>query len=191
MGRKKKRPTPNSLSIGLIIKGWSSYFFLEVGAGPLPAFAAAQRAFIAAASLALTSGETTRFFFPAAFAAGAFGAAAAATGTATGTFTYSEVGYFRFGPAGVYDDTFTAIDQSTDCTNDFSNTAVGGKYGCKFGNAAATPYFGRFIPDHFAVTPGSPVAACTVHPAVSGSYTPVDFSYWAAGLLDRLRRHPG
>ena len=114
---------------------------------------------------------------------GAFGAAAAASGTATGSFTYSEVGYFRFNTAGVYDDTFTVIDQPTDCTNDFSNTAVAsgvdaGKYGCKFGNTAATPYFGRFIPDHFAVTPGSSVAACTLHPAASGSYTPVDFSYF-------------
>ncbi len=109
---------------------------------------------------------------------GAFGAAAGATGSATGTFTYSEVGYFRFSAAGVYDDTFTVVDQSTDCTNDFSNAAVAGKYGCKFGNAAATSYFGRFIPDHFAIAPGLPVAACTVHPAASGSYTPVDFSYF-------------
>lgn len=114
---------------------------------------------------------------------GAFGTAAVASGTATGSFTYSEVGYFRFNTAGVYDDTFTVIDQPTDCTNDFSNTAVAsgvdaGKYGCRFGNTAATPYFGRFIPDHFAVAPGTPVAACTVHPAASGSYTPVDFSYF-------------
>ena len=75
-GSIMKRPMPNSLSIGLIIESRGSYLFLEVGEGPLPAFAAAQRAFIAAASFALTSGETTRFFFPVAFAALAFGAGA-------------------------------------------------------------------------------------------------------------------
>ena len=75
-GSKMKRPMPNSLSIGLIIESRGSYLFLEVGEGPLPAFAAAQRAFIAAASFALTSGEKTRFFFPVAFAALAFGAGA-------------------------------------------------------------------------------------------------------------------
>ena len=54
-----KRPMPKRMSIGLIIKVWSLDYFFAVGAGPLPAFAAAQRAFIAAASLALISGETT------------------------------------------------------------------------------------------------------------------------------------
>lgn len=82
--------------------------------------------------------------------AGSFSAAAVATGVASGSaFSYGEVGYFNFGIDGVYDDTFTAVDQASDCTNDFSNALVGGKYGCKFGNTAATTYFGRFIPDHF------------------------------------------
>ena len=86
---------------------------------------------------------------------GAFGAADSA-GLATGSsFTYNEVGYFKVDAEGVYDDTFTAIDSATgDCTNDFSNTLVGGKYGCKFGNTAASAFFGRFIPDHFGVTSG-------------------------------------
>lgn len=84
---------------------------------------------------------------------GTFGAANGATGAATGAaFSYDDVGYFRLNADGVYDDTYTAVDQSADCTNDFSNTAVGGKYGCKFGNVAATGYFGRFIPDHFTTT---------------------------------------
>lgn len=94
---------------------------------------------------------------------GTFGVAV--SGVASGTsFTYSEVGYLRFAAAGIYDDTFTAVDQSSDCTNDFSNALdASGKYGCKFGNDAATVYFGRFIPDHFdtAVTQG-----CT-----AGGYT--------------------
>lgn len=83
---------------------------------------------------------------------GSFDAASAGTGVATGTtFTYSEVGYFNFDINGVYDDGFTAVDQPGDCTNDFSNTLVGGKYGCKFGNTSATSYFGRFIPDRFGL----------------------------------------
>lgn len=90
--------------------------------------------------------------------AGTFGAASVATGIASGSaFSYGEVGYFRLNAGGVYDDSFTAVDPATDCTSDFSNTATGGKFGCKFGNTAATAYFGRFVPDHFdtTVTPAS------------------------------------
>jgi MSHA biogenesis protein MshQ len=93
---------------------------------------------------------------------GTFAAADAATGSATGSsFTYNEVGYFRFKSNGVYDDSFSAVDSANgDCTNDFSNVAVGGEYGCKFGNVAASSYFGRFIPDHFAITLPVLTAAC-------------------------------
>ncbi|MBI5784239.1 MAG: LamG domain-containing protein [Rhodocyclales bacterium] len=96
--------------------------------------------------------------------AGAFSAGNVLTGISSGAaFAYNEVGYFRFAPFGVIDIGFTAIDQPDDCTDDFSNTAVGGKFGCKFGNLANTDYFGRFIPHHFdtAVTQG-----CT-----AGSFT--------------------
>jgi MSHA biogenesis protein MshQ len=93
--------------------------------------------------------------------AGVFGGADLATGIATGTFTYAEVGYFNFMADGVYDDSFSAVDSgSGDCTDDFSNVAVSGKYGCKFGNVAASSYFGRFIPDHFAITLPVLTAAC-------------------------------
>ncbi len=93
--------------------------------------------------------------------AGGFAAADPASGAATGAaFTYSEVGYFRFQPYGVFDNSFTGVDQpggcratdSCDCAaapNNFSNAAIGGRYGCDFGNTASTVYFGRFIPDHF------------------------------------------
>ena len=84
--------------------------------------------------------------------AGTFGAASAATGNGANgaAFTYSEVGYFRFDADGVVDDTFTTVDNTqSDCIgNSSSNAAVGGKYGCNIGNAVS-PYFGRFIPDHF------------------------------------------
>ncbi|CAG7857109.1 hypothetical protein MCAMS1_01833 [biofilm metagenome] len=93
---------------------------------------------------------------------GSFSAAAPATGIATGSaFTYSEVGYFRFTANGIYDVSFTSVDSIVnDCTNDFSNNLVSGLYGCYFGNITATNYFGRFIPDHFAITPGSALPSC-------------------------------
>ncbi len=102
-------------------------------------------------------------------------AASAATGNgASGSaFTYDEVGYFRFKPQGVYDNTFTTYSSDLangDCTNDASNILASGKYGCKFGNTAATSYFGRFIPDHFVISMVTLTNAC-----VSG--TP--FSYFS------------
>ncbi|WP_262967015.1 DUF6701 domain-containing protein [Methylobacter psychrophilus] len=94
---------------------------------------------------------------------GDFDGADPVNGTATGSiFTYSEVGYFNLATNGVYDDSFTAEDSAVnDCTDDFSNSLVGGKVGCKFGNTAETTYFGRFIPDHFDITPGSITPACS------------------------------
>lgn len=84
---------------------------------------------------------------------GSFGVAT--SGVATGNaFTYSEVGNFGLNANAVYDTTFTNVDPSSDCTNDFSNALVGGKYGCKIGSNAVAQTtgssgFGRFIPDHF------------------------------------------
>jgi hypothetical protein len=92
-------------------------------------------------------------------ASGSFGAANASTGVASGNFTYSEAGYFTLNTDAVYDQSFTAVDQPGDCTADYSNTLVNGKYGCYFGNAATTA-FGRFVPDHFAITAGSVTPAC-------------------------------
>lgn len=112
---------------------------------------------------------------------GSFGAADSLTGMASGSaFTYTEVGYFLLHANGVYDDTFSVgVDSSgVDCSADFSNTSIGGKYGCKFGNTVATRYFGRFSPDHFAITPVTFSAACTTHPAASVGYTPTDFTYF-------------
>lgn len=85
--------------------------------------------------------------------AGTFAPANPATGAAQGTsFTYGEVGNFQFLSRGVLDETFTAVDQPGDCSNDFSNTLIGGRYGCKFGNTAATSNFGRFTPEHFMLS---------------------------------------
>lgn len=91
---------------------------------------------------------------------GSFSAANAAAGTTSGQFTYSEVGYFRFNDNGLYDNSFTFVDQASgDCTGNFSNTPSNGKIGCYFGNAQ-TAYFGRFVPDHFAITPVATTPAC-------------------------------
>jgi MSHA biogenesis protein MshQ len=116
---------------------------------------------------------------------GSFGNANAATGIATASgFAYSEVGYFRFAANGMYDDSFTAVDSATgDCTADFSNTAVGGKYGCNFGNAAQTSYFGRFIPDHFDVAVGTQGAMAPACLAGSFTYTGQAMGYTTAPTL--------
>jgi MSHA biogenesis protein MshQ len=94
---------------------------------------------------------------------GSFSAGAGTGGVATGTaFTYSEVGYFRMAPFAIYDEDFGAVDAvKGDCFGSTNlgtddpvadpNVAVGGMLGCYFGSAA-TPYLGRFIPDHFAMT---------------------------------------
>lgn len=89
---------------------------------------------------------------------GSFSTADPAAGIATGsTFNYSEVGLLRFTTQGIYDDSYTSTDQgSSDCTDDFSNTVVSGKVGCKFGNTANTPFIGRFTPDHFDVALNTP-----------------------------------
>jgi MSHA biogenesis protein MshQ len=63
---------------------------------------------------------------------GVFPAADPLTGTATATdaFSYNEVGSFRLAAQGLYDDSFAAVDIANgDCTDDFSNALVGGRYG--------------------------------------------------------------
>jgi MSHA biogenesis protein MshQ len=98
---------------------------------------------------------------------------------AASSATYSEVGYLYLAAGAFRDTTYTAVDGSTDCAS--GNTSVtlsGGKYGCVIGNTAALT-LGRFIPDRFTVAPGTPTAACTVHPAASAGYTPTHFTYFS------------
>lgn len=91
--------------------------------------------------------------------AGSFGAASAGFASSN-DMTYSEAGYFRLAANGVTDNSFASVDASNgDCTLDYSNSAVGGKIGCYFGNETATGYFGRFVPDHFDITPNTPAFA--------------------------------
>jgi len=93
----------------------------------------------------------------------------ASASVATGNFTYSEVGNFRFNgyaPAtdatsarGIYDDTWTGVDQGAEngcVAGSYSNTKdANGKYGCLFGLTANSAVFGRFVPDHFALVSGA------------------------------------
>jgi MSHA biogenesis protein MshQ len=118
------------------------------------------------------------------------GFGAAVGGTASGSaFTYSEVGNFVIGINGVYDDAFTNVsaDRSNgDCTLDFSNSLVGGRYGCHFGNNTASAAIGRFTPDHFDVALNVPAftPAC-------GSFTYVGqgFSYSTAPVITVTARN--
>ena len=93
---------------------------------------------------------------------GSFNAASILTGMASGdAFFYSEVGNIGLNANAVYDSSFTSVDQPDGCTADFSNSPVGGKYGCSFGSAAVpqttgTSGFGRFIPDNFDVSYNAP-----------------------------------
>ena len=113
--------------------------------------------------------------------AGVFGAADAVSGSASGAaFTYSEVGYVRLDTWGAYDDgSFAAVDSiKGECFTDAKlgtanapldpNTLTSGKYGCYFGSGQSA-WFGRFIPDHFALSAGaivnrSATAACAASP---------------------------
>lgn len=101
------------------------------------------------------------------------------------TFSYSEVGSFRFTPWGIYDDgSFADVDRSKATPECFIDNKVGtavdpadpnvldgnGKYGCYFGGTntsggtITSPYFGRFIPDHFALTSPTITQACATGP---------------------------
>lgn len=111
---------------------------------------------------------------------GSFSAAAAVTGVASGTnFYYSEVGNFGLNAGAVFDNAFTGIDApGVDCTTDFSNTLVSGRYGCYFGNTAipqttGSSGFGRFIPDNFSIAYTAPsfAAACGTFTYVGQSFT--------------------
>jgi len=106
------------------------------------------------------------------FAAASSGSGWASKGTA---FTYSDVGNFQLLPWGVYDDgSFADVDRSkSECFTDGNKLGTNlnpvdpnvkdgnGKYGCYFGNTANSVFFGRFIPDHFAITTPVLTAACT------------------------------
>jgi MSHA biogenesis protein MshQ len=110
---------------------------------------------------------------------GALSPASLVANAAATTATYSEVGYLYLAAGAYRDLTYTAVDGATDCVSGSTSVSLSsGKYGCVIGNTAALT-LGRFVPDRFTVAPGTPVAACTVHPAASAGYTPTDFTYFS------------
>lgn len=106
------------------------------------------------------------------------------------SFTYTEAGSFKFLDYGVYDDAFTLVDQKQNAYECFIDAYLGtthalakapntvdenGQIACFFG-AAATSYFGRFVPDHFdtVITQVNQVPmGC---PAAAGLACPVSFN---------------
>jgi hypothetical protein len=139
---------------------------------------------------------------------GSFTAASATTGIASNSgFAYSEVGYFGLAADGVYDNTFAAVDSAnSDCTANFSNMAVNGKYGCNFSNNTQTNYFGRFIPDHLVTSVlsngsfahscstftynGQPLGYGATHPTLNiyayNASTPASVTQNYTGVYNRL-----
>jgi hypothetical protein len=117
---------------------------------------------------------------------------AAAGGAATGSsFFYSEVGNFGLNADAVFDSGFASVDQPNDCTADFSNALVGGKYGCSFGNIAVAQTtgssgFGRFIPDNFAVSLNTAQFSSTCG---TFSYVGQAFSYSTAPVITVTARN--
>jgi MSHA biogenesis protein MshQ len=124
---------------------------------------------------------------------GSFGAATVGTGIASGnSFFYSEVGHVGLGANAVFDSGFAGVDSPAgDCTNDFSNTLVGGRYGCNFGSTAVPQVtgssgFGRFIPDNFSVSYNVPVLA----PACTGfTYVGQSFNYTTVPVITVTARN--
>jgi hypothetical protein len=88
--------------------------------------------------------------------AGSFsgGATISSGNGASGTFTLSDVGYFRLKADGVFDAAYAGVSGDIgngDCVVNSSATTADatGRFGCNVANTATTNYFGRFIPDHF------------------------------------------
>jgi hypothetical protein len=115
---------------------------------------------------------------------GAFAAATNGAATGNNAFFYSEAGNFTIGVNGVFDSSFTAVDQPIDCTPDFWNgpIPVNGKYGCNFGNLATSAPIGRFIPDNFAVTLNTPQLG-TACAAGGFTYVGQRFAYTTAPVI--------
>ncbi|WP_460489012.1 DUF6701 domain-containing protein [Curvibacter fontanus] len=161
------------------LRAGSDSFSMTVGTATAGyAGAAAVPTINPAAVTANAAGWTVGTLSPASFPA------ATASSSTGSSFTYSEVGHFRFlgydpasntaSPRGVYDRTWTAVDQGAqqDCitgsyanTRDISGTFASntnyGKYGCLFGITANSALFGRFIPDRFTLVSGSVTPSCT------------------------------
>jgi len=75
--------------------------------------------------------------------------------------TWTEVGYLYAAAGAFRDDGFTSVDQAAgDCIVDsLDDVFYANKIGCSIGNKTGIS-LGRFIPDHFALTQGTPIPGC-------------------------------
>lgn len=114
--------------------------------------------------------------------------AAGVPATSSLNIRYQDVGYLNFNAgstspsliqSAVVDDSFTLVDQSSDCiSGSGSNTAAGGKYGCEiWSNSLAD--IGRFKPDHFRLA-SSLNGSCNAGTPLT---TIDDFTYMSDGHL--------
>jgi len=106
-------------------------------------------------------------------ASNVFPAASGSPASAALSLRYHDVGYLNFNASAVVDDSYTGIDQTTDCiTGSGSNTLTSGKYGCEVWSNALSD-IGRFRPDHFRLT-STMTSACN---AGTTAITADDFTY--------------
>ncbi|QYF93316.1 hypothetical protein KY495_21995 [Massilia sp. PAMC28688] len=121
--------------------------------------------------------------------AGAFSGAAGGTASGNG-FTYGEVGYFKLLSYGVYDDgSFAQVDAAKNECYDNANLGTrfapadpnlvdaSGRIGCYFGSAESA-FFGRFVPDRFAI---GPALTFTNRSALPACVAP-GFTYMGEGM---------
>ena len=121
---------------------------------------------------------------------GSFSSADIATGEATGAdFKYNEVGLVKFAVNDIYDDGFTAIDGTTDCTNDFSNIVdADGKIGCKFGNTESLT-IGRFTPHHFTLDSSLITPACNSFSYMNQPFIGFSYSISARNSMGNITKN--
>lgn len=97
-------------------------------------------------------------------------------GSPSNNASYSEVGYLYAAPGSFRDDSLTSVDllpagcaatNSCDCVTSTAANAnlsdvldASFRYGCSVGNKTAVS-FGRFVPDHFAISSATLTNACT------------------------------
>ena len=80
--------------------------------------------------------------------------------SASGTFTYNQVGTLTFPVLSIYDDVWVDHDIANgDCNNNYSNILASGRYGCKFANLNQL-VVSRFTPAYFGTVLTGPMV-CT------------------------------
>lgn len=109
--------------------------------------------------------------------------------TLSNNASYSEVGYLYLADGAWRDDDFTAVDQPDDCIA--GSTAIslsGGKLGCSIGNVSPVS-FGRFIPNHFAVSRNTP--SFTPGCGTTFTYLGQTFNYATAPVITVTAKNAG